>query len=248
VLFWSDRNGRDQVFKQNTVQQNADTVTGGNEPDWMPRASADGRSILYLTAGGNGQSEVQRIMRVGADGGVPQQVLEVPRLANYGCANAGSNLCFLAQRSDDQKKIRFSAFDPLQGNLHEVLAINAHPGGVYNWMPAPDGTRLVFAEYSPLEGRIQVLSLKGEPEHVITVKGWTGINSVDWMADGNALLVSSQSPTSSTLLHVNMDGRAIPLWEQRGAWRTWAVAAPNGRELAIMGMTSRSNVWMIENF
>jgi hypothetical protein len=129
-----------------------------------------------------------------------------------------------------------------------VLEIDSHQGGEYNWMPSPDGTRLVLAEYSRLEGKIRVLSLKGEPERVITVKGWTGINSVDWMADGKSLLVSSQSPTSSTLLHVDMEGRATPLWEQRGAWRTWAVASPNGRELAIMGMTSRSNVWIIENF
>ena len=30
--------------------------------------------------------------------------------------------------------------------------------------------------------------------------------------------------------------------------RTWAIAAPHGRELAIQGMTSSINVWMIENF
>jgi hypothetical protein len=47
---------------------------------------------------------------------------------------------------------------------------------------------------------------------------------------------------------VDLEGHATPLWDQRGAWRTWAIAAPNGRELAILGMTSGSNVWMIENF
>jgi len=247
VLFWSDRNGRIQVFKQNVDQQSAETAATGDETQWMPRASADGSSILYLSEpGAVSRSEVQRIMRVGPDGGLPQLVMEVPRLFNYGCAKAGSNLCFLTQRSE--KKIKFSAFDPRQGNAHQVLEIDSDQGGEYNWMPSPDGTRLVLAEYSRLEGKIRVLSLKGEPERVITVKGWTGINSVDWMADGKSLLVSSQSPTSSTLLHVDMEGRATPLWEQRGAWRTWAVASPNGRELAIMGMTSRSNVWMIENF
>jgi dipeptidyl aminopeptidase/acylaminoacyl peptidase len=154
----------------------------------------------------------------------------------------------MAQASEDEKQIKFSAFDPVQGKPHEVLTLAIHPGGVFNWMPSPDGKRLVFAEYSPLEGRIRLLSLQGEPERVIAVKGWTGINSVDWTADGKGFLVSSQSPTSSTLLHVDMEGRATPLWEQRGGWRTWAVAAPNGRDVAIMGMTSRGNVWMIENF
>jgi hypothetical protein len=154
----------------------------------------------------------------------------------------------MGQLSEDEKQIKFSAFDPVEGKPREVLTLAFHPGGVFNWMPSPDGTQLVFAEYSPLEGRIRLLSLKGEPERVIAVKGWTGINSVDWTADGKGFLLSSQSPTSSTLLHVDMAGRATPLWEQRGGWRTWAVAAPNGRDVAIMGMTSRGNVWMIENF
>jgi Tol biopolymer transport system component len=248
VLFWSDRNGSDQIFKQNIDQQTAVRLVAGSEAKWMPRASSDG-SILYVTGPGYSiDSAVQRIMRFGANGEVPQSLLDAARLMNYGCTQVQSNVCFMAQSSEDEKQIKFSAFDPVQGKPHEVLTLAIHPGGVFNWMPSPDGTRLVFAEYSPLEGRIRLLSLQGEPERVITVKGWTGINSVDWTADGRGFLVSSQSPTSSTLLHVDMEGRATPLWEQRGGWRTWAVAAPNGRNVAIMGMTSRGNVWMIENF
>jgi len=34
----------------------------------------------------------------------------------------------------------------------------------------------------------------------------------------------------------------------RGAWRTYGVPAPNGRELVIAGITRDSNVRMIENF
>lgn len=139
-------------------------------------------------------------------------------------------------------------FDPLQGKSHEVLTLDVHPGGLYNWMPSPDGSRIVFTDYNPLEGRIRLLSLEGEPERDIVVKGWAGFNSVDWSADSKSLFVSSQSPTSSTLLRVDLQGHATPLWDQRGAWRTWAIAAPNGRELAILGMTSGSNVWTIENF
>jgi len=59
-------------------------------------------------------------------------------------------------------------------------------------------------------------------------------------------LVSSQTPTSSTLLRVDLHGDAIPLWDQPGGFRTWAIAAPNGRDLAIAGMTTGGNVWMIK--
>ena len=93
-----------------------------------------------------------------------------------------------------------------------------------------------------------LLSLKGQKERDISVKDWAAINSIDWAADGKSLFVSSQSPTSTVLLHVDLEGHATALWDQRGAFRTWAIAAPNGRDLAIAGMTSGSNVWMIEGF
>ena len=89
---------------------------------------------------------------------------------------------------------------------------------------------------------------KGQPEQQISVKGWAAINSLDWAADGKSLFVSSQTPTSTTLLRVDLLGLATPLWDQRGSFRTWAIVAPNGRDLAIAGMTSRSNVWIIENY
>lgn len=187
-------------------------------------------------------------MRVPSDGGSPQLVLEMRGLANFACTRLPSNLCLVSQRSEDQKTFTISAFDPLAGKVHEVLTLNVHPGGLYNWMPSPDGSRIAFMEYNPLEGRIRLISLKGQPEREFVVKGWAGLNSVDWAGDGRSLFVSSQSPTSVTLLHVDLEGHATPLWDQRGGWHTWAIASPNGRYLAIDGTTSSSDVWMVENY
>ena len=260
VVFWSDRNGSNQVFKQNIDQETAETVAG---PGWNPRVSPDG-SILYLaTEPRAGQAarlrgdkssllphqsdEVVRIMRVRSSEDAPELVMEVPRHSNYACPRAPADVCFVGHYSEDGKKLIVSAFDPLTGKAHEVRTIGIPPIGVFNWMPSPDGSRLAFSEFNTREGRIQLLSLRGEPERDFVVKGWAGFNSVDWAADGRSLFVSSQSPTSTTLLHVDLEGHATPLWDQRGA-QTYAIAAPNGRELAIAGMTSGSNVWMIENF
>ena len=252
VIFYSDRNGLNQVFKQNIDQQTAETVVGGPGQAWMPRMSPDG-SILYLAHKPNymprqSRDELARIMRVRSSEDTPELVMEVPRLGNYACPQPPLDVCFLSQLSEDGQKEDVSAFDPLTGKAHEVLTVGVHRGGVHNLMPSPDGSRLVFMEFNTLEGKIRLLSLRGDPDRDFVVKGWAGFNSVDWAADGKSLFVSSQSPTSSTLLHVDLEGHATPLWDQRGAWRTYAVAAPNGRELAIAGMTSGSNVWMIENF
>jgi hypothetical protein len=230
--------------------QRAQAVLNLPEPNqqWMPRMSPDGKFILYATSPQGVGGSSQRIMRVGSSGESPQFVMEVPRLGNFACPRLPADVCLVAQSSEDGKKVTITSFDPMQGKPREVLTLDIRLGTLYNWMPSPDCSRIAFMEYSPLQGVIRTLSLKGEPEHDIAVKGWTGLNSVDWAGDGESFLVSSQSPTSSTLLRVDMEGRATPLWDQRGAWRTWAIAAPNGRELAIQGMTSSSKVWMIENF
>jgi Tol biopolymer transport system component len=247
VIFFSDRNGTNQIFKQNLDQHTAEMLVAGPGDAWMPRLSPDGKFILSAISpqGFNGPA---RIVRVPLGGGTPQLVMEVSQLSNFACASAPSELCFVGELSEDGRKISINAFDPLRGETHEVLNLEIHPGSMYNWMPSPDGSRIVFMGFSPLEGRIRLLSLKGEPERDIDVKGWAGFNSVDWAADGKSLFVSSQSPISSTLLRVDMEGHATPLWDQPGGFATWAVAAPNGRELAIQGMTSASNVWMIENY
>jgi serine/threonine protein kinase/Tol biopolymer transport system component len=254
VIFWSDRNGSNQVFTQNIDQQTAEPIITGPGQAWMPRLSPDGRSILYRGDKSNilprqGTDELAQIMRIPSSGGTPEFVMEVPRLSNYACPRAPSDVCFVGQLSEDGQKTVISAFDPLTGKAHEVRSVGVHPGGVRNWMPSPDGSHLVFMEFNTLEGRIHLLSLKeGDSDRDLVVNGWAAFNSVDWAADGKSLFVSSQSPTSATLLHVDLEGHATPLWEQRGAWRTYAIAAPNGRRLAIAGMTSSSNVWMIDNF
>jgi hypothetical protein len=86
VLFWSDRNGANQVFKQSIDRETAETVA--SEPrSLMPRLSLDGASILYLVSPpGLDNSSNVRMMRVPFNGGSPQLVFEVQRFANYACA------------------------------------------------------------------------------------------------------------------------------------------------------------------
>jgi Tol biopolymer transport system component len=253
VIFWSDRNGLEQIFTQNINQQTAEAVVTGPGQTGLPRLSPDG-AILYVTDQPNnvpprqGPDPWKHIMRVRSSGDTPQPVMEVPRLANFACARSPADFCFVGQNSEDGQKCQIDVFDPVTGKRREVRTVTIHPGVNNNWMPSPDGARLAFSEFNILEGRIRLLSLRGDPDRDIVVKGWAGFNAVDWAADGKSLFVSSQSPTSVTLLHVDLEGHATPLWDQRGAWRTFAVPAPNGRDLAIAGITRDSNVWMIENF
>ncbi|MBV8672403.1 MAG: protein kinase [Acidobacteriaceae bacterium] len=248
VLIWSDRNGSQQMFLQRVDQQIAELVAGGQEITFLTRFTPDGKSVLYVLATGDADNAPLRIMRTGISDNTSQMLVEAPRIGNLACSRAPSNLCFFALTSEDQKKIMFKSLDPANGNTRELLTMDNRPGSLVNWMPSPDGSRLIFADFNPMEGRLRLLPLDGTPPKDIEVKGWAGFNSVDWAADGKSFFVSSQSPTSTTLLHVDLEGHAIPLWDQPGGFRTWAIAAPNGRDLAIAGETTSSNVWMIENF
>src|SRR5262249_11866626 len=145
VLFWSDRNGPNQVFRQNIDQQNADTIASGPDETWMPRVSPDGKFILFVSSPKAFTGPSQRIMRVGSSGEAPQVVMEVMRLNNFACTRKPSNDCFMDRLSEDGKRLVFSAFDPTQGSPHEVLTIDIRPGALYNWMPSPDGSRIVFS-------------------------------------------------------------------------------------------------------
>jgi Tol biopolymer transport system component/tRNA A-37 threonylcarbamoyl transferase component Bud32 len=255
VVFWSDRNGRNQVFKQDINQENAETIAAGPDDNWLPRVSPDGAWVLFEDSPALGTmtgvpiASKPRIMRAPVGGGAPVALTEIaPNASNISCAHLPSHLCVMDEPTPDMKKLIFSALDPAKGKGQTLLTADMNPGGLYNWMLSPDGTEIVFMEFNPLQGRIQLLSLQGKPERDIVVKGWAGFNAVDWAADSKSFFVSSQAPTSATLLHVDLEGHATPLWQQNGAWKTWAIASPNGRYLAILGMTSSSNVWMIDNY
>ncbi len=117
VLFWSNRNGSNQIFKQSIDQQTAETVVAGGPGDvWMPRVSPDGMSVLYLSSpqGIDNPSAVQ-LMRVQSRGGSPQLVTDVPRFGNFACTRPPSGVCIVAQLNEDGKKLVFGAFDPVQG-------------------------------------------------------------------------------------------------------------------------------------
>jgi len=81
------------------------------------------------------------------------------------------------------------------------------------------------------------------------VNGWYDLNEgPDWSADSKGVYVGSSSSRGTTLLYVDLQGHATPVWEQKGNLRTWALPSPDGHHLAIMGYTVDSNVWMLEGF
>jgi len=105
VLFWSDRNGTNGIYKQGSDQTTAQPIVTGPDDKDCGAPSPDGSWILYLSlvtaelAGGANQFgpagplAPARIMRVRASGGAPQLVLEGRGISSPSCARSPATLC-----------------------------------------------------------------------------------------------------------------------------------------------------------
>jgi len=118
----------------------------------------------------------------------------------------------------------------------------------YGWNVSPDGSRLAVLTDAEHGNQIRIFSLPGGEVHDLTVEGWTGFTILNWLADGKAMILSSETSYGTTLLYVDLKGRAHPLWEQRASPWSFAVASRDGRFLAVSAVSISSNIWMLENF
>jgi Tol biopolymer transport system component len=168
----------------------------------------------------------------------------------HACASRPATLCLLSERTEDQKQLVFTAFDPVKGRGREVTRVEIKPGFDYTWGLSPDGSQIALL-FPSFENRIRLLARQGREPRDIVVNGWYGFNSginPTWHPEGKGFYVGSSSSKSATLLYVDLEGHAHPLWEQTGSNATWGVPSPDGRHLAILASTVDSNVWLLEDF
>jgi len=262
VLFWSDRNGTVDIFKQAQDQDEAQPIVSGPEYKYQPVASPDGSWILYLSRATAevGATTAVRIMRVPTPGGPPQLVLEGRGIDHLACARSPATLCVFSEESPDHKQLIFSATEPSKEPRRQELArVNLQPPVIrYSWDLSSDGSRLAFAQsgergisitYPPREGRIQILPLAGGEVREIKVSGWNGLSRLFWAANGRGL-VSTSGGLGETLLYVDLEGHAQVIWQQKMPYydENWGIPSPDGHHLAVLGYTTEANVWLLENF
>jgi Tol biopolymer transport system component/predicted Ser/Thr protein kinase len=246
VVFWSDRNGSWDIFKQTLDKDAADELLPlGPEPKWYCSFSPDGQWILYMAlpeARMPGGSVPVRIMRVPTSGGPSQLVLTALGTTDIRCTRAPANLCVFDEQQQGHRV--FTSVDPVKGRGRALASMEMEPSTKIPWDLSPDGSQVVMTR----EGRIRLLSLKSGMITDLAVRGWNSFGEIDWSADGNALFVSSHTPQDTTLLRVDLRGEPRALWHLNNFPGTKGVPSPDGRHLAAAGWTTDSNVWMIENF
>jgi Tol biopolymer transport system component len=242
AILFDSNSGSGGIFKQGIKGDTTQLLVGDG---FWPRLSADGAWVIYP------QGAPMRVMRVPVNGGVPQFVVEAPKALDGHCTRAPANLCVALAESQDDKQLVVRAFDPLTGTVKELRTIEKDPSARHFGSDlSPDGSTFAIARSGEAPIRIRLLSLVGGPDREITVKGWSNLAwaGLYWSADGKGIYAGSLSPEVSTLLYVDLKGNAQVLWRNSAIQILWGMPSPDGRYLAIEGMVSNRNVWMLGGF
>jgi Tol biopolymer transport system component len=153
--------------------------------------------------------------------------------------------------SKDGKQFVVTGFDPLRGRGKVLKTIERDPSAGFYGGLSPDGSTLAFSKRDA-EIHIRLLSLSDGADREITVKGWSGMESLDWSADGKGFYLGSASPQRLALVYVDLEGNGRVLWQYKGAsyvsYAIWGVTSPDGRYLALGRDVVNSNVWLLEGF
>jgi Tol biopolymer transport system component len=249
VIFRSDRTGTFALYKQALDQDVPELIATGPGNPMMARVSPDGAWLIYPTLLNADLAREYRVMRVPLAGGRPQVILERTNIQNFDCPRRPAAPCVICE-SDGNEQI-FSTLDPVSSARHEAFRMVRN---TLNWRLSADGSRIAMIGDTP-QGSIEVRSLTGQMKTRIEVKGWPNPFTIDWAADDKTLFVSHagliaspSGPIGATVLRVDFEGHAQPIWETRGGRYAWAIPSPDGKYLAIRGATTERNAWMVENF
>jgi DNA-binding winged helix-turn-helix (wHTH) protein/Tol biopolymer transport system component len=260
LVYYSAKNGDNDIFTQKLDEDSPQPLVTGPGEQLAARLTPDGSSLIYMDVPSFqnfGPGTSVRLMRVRVTGGPAQLVLISHAYDSHRCPRLPTTFCVLSERSIDERRLMFFAFDPMQaitpetsdgGKGRELLSVDTEPKSSYGWDLSPNGSLLAISKTDEHELRIRFVSLKNSQAYEVNLPGWARLNGMDWSADSRSLFISGHSATGTTLLRVDLQGHARALWEERGVYQMWAVPSPDNRRVAILSAKWDCNVWMAENF
>lgn len=262
VVFYSNRNGTFDIYKQGVNEKNAQTVVTGPDEKWAPQISPDGKWVLYMqwpTVASGPAPTVGTLMRVPLAGGPAESVMEIKGhpgtntgdpldsvggFPSFRCVAQG-NRCVLAENVGG--KVQFTAFDPMQGRKPELWNSNADPD-LAAWDLSPDGTRLVVSTFDFKAADFQVIPLAGGAPQKFSALPWAQLVAIAWAADGKSLFLASNSSRGTTLVHYDFSSGPKQLFKQPSLDIFALYPSPDGHQLALGPVVYNSNAWTIASF
>jgi DNA-binding winged helix-turn-helix (wHTH) protein/Tol biopolymer transport system component len=244
VLFTSDRNDTQEIFRQAIDQPLPEKLASSTDDLSQPRVTPDGSEILYISTPKSPDPEtLSSIFAIPIGGGTPRLVLKDIRIWNLHCARLPSNICLYSITKG--KTTETFRFDVRTGKTPDPPQIDPD----CNWSLSPDGSERAIIVFGANDGKIHLRSTSTGKTRDLVVKGWNELMGVGWSADGTSLLVSWHNfERESALLKVTLDGKASVLLSSSNPEVWGAMSSPDGQLLAITEAGGPKNVWQIENF
>lgn len=266
VLFFSNRSGNFDIFKQSVNDRTPREIIASPDEKRAPQLSPDGSWILYLSwpnTNGSLPSARGRLMRIPASGGIPESVFEVkgypgsaqvPRerwlpsargYPDFRCPSLSALSCPCVLSEANQDQVVFSAFDPIQGRKGELARLDVDPSDSF-WDLSPDGSRIAFGKFEVNGSHIRILDLATGDTRMLELRDGDHLTSVGWSADGKSLFATNWSSVAGSILHVALNGETHLLNRAAGMTLERPVPSPDGRYLIYGDVITTSNAWMIE--
>jgi len=192
------------------------------------------------------------VVRVPITGGIPETIFTIREGASVLCARPPSNVCVVAETTEDVKGMTVTTFDPVNGRGAELarfgLGEDKTLGRDHLLLCdlSPDGSRLAVAR-SPV-GPIEIHSLRGQQRLTIPTTALHPLRYIKWTADGKGLFVSTGGQDSGEVLHLDMHRKPNVIWKCTGPNFCLPNPSPDGRHIAIFETKRNANVFMMENF
>jgi Tol biopolymer transport system component len=249
LVFLSNRSGLPGIYRQALDSDSPELLVRPQNGLEACCVTSDGQWLIYRIHEGletQPSSSSEEVMRVPVTGGPSEKIFPVKRLSWWGCATAPSNLCAVAESTEDRRQAIVTAFDPLKGRGAELTRIAIEPNMEWALALSPDGKRLAVIRGSG--NPLQILSLSGAVIEQIMVPEWRAAGPIEWAADGKGLFVPSLTPGGSSLLYVSLRGAVHVIRENRGGNYSGGLPSPDGRHIAMVGTATNSNMWLMENF
>lgn len=174
VLFLSNRDGPNHIFRQSIDATHPELLVGGKDGLGVPQLTPDGLSALYLVYPSSGKSsDNSRLMRLPLAGGSSQLAFEEPGIGGYKCARLPSTLCIYSRIDNGLQ--RFFVFDPAGGKGRELSAAKrqSDDGPGSSWSLSPDGRYLASPKSAkPMEeSGLRILDLTNDKQREISLPG-----------------------------------------------------------------------------
>lgn len=273
-LFFSNRNGSLNAFRQPIASETPEPVVTGAGHIRVPQTTSDGKWIVYVEM--TATPEAARVMRIPAGGGPAQPVMSsssrlgtstmayfvvFPGASGTGArsfpdvrcpAGAADGSCLLLEarpgnHPEAGNRLVLSRFDPESGNVREIgTMVDDHAATTF-WDASPDGSTVAFGQFSWNGGdRITLWEIASGHRRELRLSGVKNMNGIGWAPDGRSLFATVMTIRSGDVLHVDLDGAVHSLRSYESQTVLNPLPSPDGRSLLVGLQQANANVWIAE--